>query len=395
MTDIDWRNRAADLAERLGGASVLERVLISFAALLMSIFIGGIIVLLAGLAANCDSPFLSTPIGRFCYNPIEVYTLLFRGAIATEFNLSVTLAQTTLLAITGVSVAIAFKAGLFNIGGQGQLVLGGLAGAQVVVWTVPYAPTGLAGSAILIPLALLVAAVVGAIWAIIPGILLAYRDANEVITTIMLNFIAAGIAFVAVKGFLKPPDTQQVRTSQIPEYAQLRPILFLEAADFSIVALGLVIALCIGIHWMLKQTAFGFDILASGTQAEAAEYSGIDSKRIVITTMSISGAIAGIAGIVYVLMIPTFWQTFVPSLGFDGITVSILAGNNPLGVLPAAFLFGVLKSGSQLIDFSLGVPRQLVGVLRALIILFVAMPEFFRMGVRRWGWFLPKRSVRQ
>jgi len=392
MTDADWRERVSDIAERLGSASVLERVLISFAALLASMIVGAVIVLLAGLAANCGSPFLSTPLGDFCYDPIQVYSLLFKGAVENEFNLSITLAQTTLLAITGVSVAIAFKAGLFNIGGQGQLVLGGLAGAQVVVWAVPYAPTGLSGSVVLIPLALLVAATVGAIWAIIPGILLAYRDANEVITTIMLNFIAAGIAFVLVKGFLKPSETQSVRTEKIPEYAQLRPIVFLDDADFSIIALGIGIALCVGIYWMLKQTSFGFEILASGTQTEAAEYGGVDSKRIIITTMGISGAIAGLAGIIYVLMLPGFWRTFVPSLGFDGITVSILAGNNPLGVLPAALLFGVLKSGSQLIDFSLGVPRQLVGVLRALIILFVAMPEFFRMGVRRWGWFLPERG---
>jgi simple sugar transport system permease protein len=390
MTDGDWRERLSEIAQRLGSASILERVLISFAALVTSMLVGVVIVLLAGLPADCGSPFLSTPLGDFCYDPIEVYSLLFIGAIENEFNLSITLAQTTLLAITGVSVAVAFKAGLFNIGGQGQLVLGGLAGAQVVVWAVPYAPTGLSGSVVLIPLALLVAAIVGAIWAIIPGILLAYRDANEVITTIMLNFIAAGIGFALVKGFLKPPETQSVRTGELPEYAQLRPIAFMDGVDFSIIALGIGLALCVGIYWMLKQTSFGFEILASGTQAEAAEYGGVNSKRIIITTMGISGAIAGIAGIIYVLMLPGFWRTFIPSLGFDGITVSILAGNNPLGVLPAAFLFGVLKSGSQLIDFGLGVPRQLVGVLRALIILFVAMPEFFRMGVRRWGWFLPE-----
>jgi simple sugar transport system permease protein len=140
-----------------------------------------------------------------------------------------------------------------------------------------------------------------------------------------------------------------------------------------------------GIYYLLEQTSFGYDIRTSGLQPDAAEYGGVNAERTVVYSMALSGALGGIGGAVYVLMILGKFQTGVPAYGFDGITVSILAGNNPLGVGFAAFLFGTLKSGSTVVQFATDVPPQLVGVLRGLIILFVAMPEFFRMLARGIG----------
>ncbi|MFC7199948.1 ABC transporter permease [Halospeciosus flavus] len=398
-----WHDRARNTLGRLVEASALERVLISFAALLTSIVVGAFVMLLAGWLATCPSgaaslwPLTLLPgwagatmrvpvLGTFCYNPLEVYWYLFVGSFANPqslslslFNLSITLKELTLLLFTGLSVAVAFRAGMFNIGAQGQLVLGALASALAVLWAAPYVPAGTVGTLVLIPLAVVVGALAGGLYAAIPGALKAYAEANEVITTIMLNFVAADLAFVLVSNYFQAEGVQTVRTATIPEYAQLNPVLFGSGAPFSLVAFVFGLLLVAGIALFLTETALGYDLRVSGIQPKAAEYGGVDAESTMVTSMALSGALAGIGGTVYVLMVLGYFQAGVPSLGFDGITVSILAGNNPLGVVPAALLFGVLKSGSITIEFALGVPRQLVGVLRGLIILFVAMPEFFRL----------------
>jgi simple sugar transport system permease protein len=267
---------------------------------------------------------------------------------------------------------------MFNIGTQGQLVLGALGTAMSVLWVAPVVPSGIVGGVILITVGLLVGALVGGLWGAIPGALKAYADANEVITTIMLNFVASGIAFTLVSEVFKDPASQTVQTRAVPGFAQLQPVFF-DTTVFSMLALVGALAIGGGIYWMLNGTSFGYDLRTSGVQPEAAEYGGVDSQKMMVSSMGLSGALGGLGGAVYVLMVASRWRAGIPSLGFDGITVSILAGNNPLGVIPAALLFGALKTGSLAIEFELAVPKQLVGVLRGLIILFIAMPEFFRM----------------
>lgn len=374
-----WQGRADRALGRLVDASTLERLLISLAALVLSVVVGALVILVAGWVATCRTPvFAVQGVGSFCYDPASVYYTLFMGAIWPPYNIAITLKETTLLLFTGLSVAVAFRAGLFNIGTQGQLVLGALGTALAVLWVAPVVPAGIVGALILIPVGLLVGAAVGGFWGAIPGALKAYADANEVITTIMLNFVASGVAFTLVSEVFKDPGSQTVQTRAVPGFARLQPVLF-DATDFSLLALvgGLVLAGFI--YWLLNGTTFGYDLRTSGVQPEAAEYGGVDSKRMTVSSMTLSGALGGIGGAVYVLMVAARWRNGIPALGFDGITVSILAGNNPLGVIPAALLFGALKSGSLAIEFELAVPKQLVGVLRGLVILFVAMPEFFRM----------------
>ena len=385
------RERAEAALERLVEASATERILISAASLLLAIAVGTVIIVVSGVAATCQSPAytLAGPGFSFasCFDPVQVFDRLFLGALGDPLEpgwdpldgqIAVTLRETTILIFTGLSFAIAFRAGIFNIGTQGQMVVGALATGLVVLWSAP-AVAGLAGTLVLIPLGLLVGAVFGGLYGLIPGLLKAYADANEVITTIMLNFVATGVTLYLVSEVFKDPNSPANQTVPLPDYAIFPPVLYQARDDFSLIALAFGAVVIVGLYVLIEGTTFGYDVRTSGLQPEAAEYGGVDAARTVVATLTLSGALGGVAGAMYVLMIIGKFQTGVPAWGFDGITVSILAGNNPLGVGFAAFLFGILKSGSTVVQFATDVPPQLVGVLRGLIVLFVAMPEFFRL----------------
>ncbi len=384
-------DRARRVLRRLVAASAAERILISSAALGLSILLGAVLVLIAGRMTTCTASDAVYYFGTgFCYDPVLVFDRLFLGALGEPFSggwspegqFSVTLRETTLLIFTGLSVALAFRAGIFNIGTQGQMVVGGLATA-VLVLQASNVVSGVVGAVLLIPFGVVVGAVFGGLYGSIPGLLKAYADANEVITTIMLNFIATGVTLYLVSGAFKDPGSAANQTVPLPEYAQFPTVLFGGRQDFSLVALAFGVLAIGGLYYLLEHTAFGYDIRTSGLQPDAAEYGGVDAKRTIVASLTLSGAFGGVAGAMYVMMVLGTFQSGLPSYGFDGITVSILAGNNPIGVGFAALLFGVLKSGTTVVQFATDVPPQLVGVLRGLIILFVAMPEFFRMVGRR------------
>jgi len=398
VSDAGLRERVRGLLARLVGLSVAERLVISVAAILLAVVVGFAIVLASGRIATCSTAAWRLPVvgTGFCYDPFEVYLVLFNGALGypfavgepglldptwSPFNISLgfTLRETTLLVFTGLSVAIAFRAGLFNIGTQGQLVIGALLTALVVVALAPYVPAGRVGGLLLIAVGVLAGAGGGGLWGAIPGALKAYADANEVITTIMLNFIAANVAFVLVDEVFRAEGSSVVATRDLPEFAQLNAYLFPASSGFAEFAFLGGLLFVAGLYVLIEHTPFGYDLRVSGTQPAAARFGGVAAERTTVYAMTLSGALGGVGGAVWVLMAEGRWLESVPSLGFDGITVSILAGNNPLGVLPAAFLFGVLKGGALEIGFRTDVPTELVGVLRGLIILFVAMPEFFRM----------------
>jgi len=394
--------RVRSVLFRLARTSKTERLLISLASLLLAIATGTVLVLAAGRMTTCgEAAFVLThpaPLGLprlfavpFCYDPVTVYDRLFLGALGdplsggwtplnTQFG--VTIRETTILIFTGLSVAMAFRAGIFNIGTQGQMIVGGLATALAVLWAAPLF-SGLAGTLVLVPLGLVVGAVFGGLYGALPGVLKAYADANEVITTIMLNFIATGIVLYLVSEVVKDPDSFANQTVPLPEYATLPTGVFGPGANASVVAFLFGLVALVALFLFIERTRFGFDVRTSGLQSPAAEYGGVDAKRTIVFSMTLSGALGGVAGAIYVLMVLGNFQAGVPNYGFDGITVAILAGNNPLGVGLSAFLFGILKSGSTVVQVASDVPPQLVGVLRGLIILFVAMPEFFRIVGRR------------
>lgn len=373
-----------EYVRRLTETSHGERMVISLAALALSIVVGAVVILVSGMLVDCGV--------TFCYSPLQVYYELFFGAIGgnplapgwspLNFDMATTLRTATLLVFTGLSVAVAFQAGMFNIGTQGQLVFGSLATAVAVLYASNVLPAGLLGTLLLIPIGIFSGAIFGGIYGAIPGALKAYADANEVITTIMLNFIAVGVTSVLLSQYFQDPNSPNSQTAPLPEYAafpHIPGIGFDPRIDFSLLALTFAALLVLGVHYLLQETAFGYDIRTSGKQPAAAEYGGVDAKRLMVSSMTLSGALGGIGGSLWVLMVHGRWLENVPSLGFDGITVSILAGNNPLGVGFSALLFGILNSGAGSIDTATSVPPQLVDVLSGLIILFVAMPEFFRM----------------
>lgn len=370
------------LRQYLLTASRVERFLLSLGAFLASLLVGAVFIVGAGVIVACDEPLVSVGSRTVCYNPVEVYGTMLQGAVGSMFNLSLTLSEATVLVFTGASVAIAFKGGLFNIGVQGQMVLGALATTITVLFTAPLVPGGAVGSILLIAVGILSGIVVGAGYAAIPGVLKAYADANEVITTILLNFIATAIAIVIVVRFFKPADTASIMTEALPQQALLDPFFFPRGSTFSILALIGALLMLVGLYYLIQYTTFGYNVRLRGLQSSAAEFARVDDQQVTVWTMVISGAIAGIAGGVYVLMVLGRWRTGFPSLGFDGIAVSVLAGNSPAGLFPAGLLFGLLKSGSLAIDANLGIPRQFSDILRGLIILFIAMPELLRQFAR-------------
>lgn len=355
-------------ADRLLRATVLERFAIAVASTFLALLLGSIIVAASG------------------YDAVEFVSSLLYGALGTTSNVAFTLRQSTMLILAGVAVAVAFRAGVFNIGVQGQFVVGGFATAVTVLFLAPVLPSGGVGGVLLVTLGTLAAILAGGAYAALPGLMKAYADANEVITTIMLNFIASGVVFFVVDRYLRPPGAAAPNTESFPAYVGLPSVVF-ESGSFSVLGLGVALATVAVIYVVMARTSFGYDLVTSGHQASAATYSGVDPKRTVVATMTLSGMVAGLAGAIFTVMILGYYSdpTTFPTFGFDAIAVSLLAANNPLGVVPAGLLFGGLDAGGQYIGFTLDVPAELVDGVVGLVVLFVATPELFRMAGRRTG----------
>ncbi|MDR9430526.1 MAG: ABC transporter permease [Natronomonas sp.] len=368
MSTIDRvRRNSRWLASRLLDASVAERFLIAVAAIVLSLVISSLVLVALGHDAG-----------------LFMYSLLY-GAIGTPGQVAFTLRKATMLILAGIAVAVAFRANIFNIGVQGQMVVGAFTAAMVILGVAPHLPAGGPSGVVLVLLGLLAGVAGGAAYAAIPGLMKAYADANEVITTIMLNFIATGLLFVLVDGPLKAPGAPAPRTVIFPEYAGL-PSLILDSRSFSVLGLGLALVTVVVVYVILTNTRFGYDLQTTGFQAAASAFSGVKPKRTIVTTMMFSGMIAGLTGGLYVVMIVGYFQDpgVFPTFGFDGIAVSLLAANNPLGAVPAGLLFGGLAASGQYVDVNLAVPKELVSGIIGLIVLFVATPELFRMAADRF-----------
>ncbi|MFC4448079.1 ABC transporter permease [Halorussus aquaticus] len=349
-------------------ATVLERFAIAVVSTLLALLLGAVIVAASG------------------YDAVEFVSSLVYGAFGTTSNLAFTLRQSTMLILAGVAVAVAFRAGVFNIGVQGQFVVGGFATAVTVLFLAPHLPGGAVGGVLLLVFGTLAAVAAGGAYAALPGLMKAYADANEVITTIMLNFIASGVVFFVVDRYLRPAGAAAPNTETFPEYVSLPSVVF-DSASFSVVGLGVALVTVVVVSVVMTRTRFGYDLVTSGYQKSAAAYSGVNPERNVVATMTFSGMVAGLAGAMFTIMILGYYSdpsTF-PRFGFDAIAVSLLAANNPLGVVPAGLLFGGLDAGGQYIGFTLDVPPELVDGVVGLVVLFVATPELFRMAGRRTG----------
>ena len=300
-------------------------------------------------------------------SPLRIAQVMLTGSLGSSSSIASTLEEATPLIFTGLCVAIAMRSGLFNIGGEGQLVIG----AFVAAW-VGYRVGGL-HPVMHITLCIALAGAAGALWALIAGVLKARFGAHEVINTIMLNYLAFILAnyLVGLPYFKKPgqiPQTEDVLSS-----ALLPRMTFLY--KYTRLNLGFVLAIvCVlVIYILLEKTEVGFEIRSVGHNPLASRTAGISVVRNMLIAMAISGFLAGVAGSERVLGVHRhFISPFPFGYGFAGIAVALLGRNRPLGVLVSAVFFGALASGGAQVDIETNVPRELVTVIQAIVIIFVA-----------------------
>ena len=310
-------------------------------------------------------------------NPIEAYAALFRGSLGSGPAIAKTLARSTPFIIASLAVAFGFKAGLFNIGAEGQVLVGALAAAWVGTFS------WMAGTPALVaaPLVLLAGFAGGFLWGGIPGVLKARTGAHEVIVTIMLNAIAVRMADWLINSrapvILLDVNASVPHSRAIAESARLPRLV----PDTSL-HLGFVVAilLCAVVWFVLQRTTAGFEIRTVGANPNAATYAGMSVSRTIVLVLAVSGALAGIAGAGQVSGGPEGYLTsgILRNIGFDSIAIALLARANPFAVIPAAILWGALLVGAGTMQLQAGVPSDLVLVVQALVILFVAADAIVR-----------------
>jgi general nucleoside transport system permease protein len=311
-------------------------------------------------------------------HPLLTYELLLGSALTWPDGIGYTLFYATPLIFTGLAVAVAFRCGLLNIGAEGQLTIAAFATAWVGI-ELANLP-----AALLLPLCFLTAIVAGGVWGAVPGVLKARFGAHEVITTIMLNFVAVALASYVTQYHYKPVGDPILETvpigagAHIPRLGTFVPG-FPERIPAS-VAFLVALVVCVLVYLFLWRTRWGYEIRATGASPAAAQYGGIATGRQVVLAMAISGALAGMVAIGEVLGYRyRYYDSFSAGYGFTGIAVALLGRNHPLGVIVASLLFGALLRGGLFVDiFTEHVSKDLVMVLQGLIILFVAAEALFR-----------------
>lgn len=358
--------------------ALLRELLFPVIAVVAAFLVGGLIVWIVG-----DDPLL-------------VYELFFTSVFGSVDGIGYTLFYATPLIFTGLAVAVAFKCGLLNIGAEGQLTIAAFATAWVGLVLPGWNP-------LLVTLLAMIAAVaVGGIWGGVPGVLKAKFGAHEVITTIMMNFIAVGIVSYLTQYHYRKQGDPILETLPIaevkdgvlagPHIPRMSALLAPFGIDFPDrlplnLAFFLALLMCVVVYVFLWKTKWGFELRAVGTSGTAAEYGGISIARNIVLAMVISGGLAGMVGINEVLGYRyRYYDGFSAGYGFTGIAVALLGRNHPIGVLFSALLFGALIRSSLFIDiFTDHVSKDWVVILQAIIILFVACEAFFRGSLRRFA----------
>jgi simple sugar transport system permease protein len=337
----------------------MKNIIVPLVAVLLGVLVGTIIMIVTG------------------YNAGAAFTALWNGAFGEIYYTGEVVRQVTPYILAGLAVAFAFRTGLFNIGVEGQLIVGWLASVWVgVAFDLP--------KMIHLPLAVLAAAAAGALWAFIPGLLKAKFKVHEVIVTIMMNYVALHVTNYIIRTVLSEKSD---RTEMIAESSTLRSVFLEGITDYSRLHWGILIALaCVFFMWfLLEKTSKGYELRAVGFNQHASEYAGMNVSKNIILSMVISGAFAGLAGAMEGL--GTFGYAAIKGgftgVGFDGIAVALLGGNGPIGIIFAALLFGSLKVGALNMPLEAGVPNELVDIIIALIVFFVAASYMIRIFIDR------------
>jgi simple sugar transport system permease protein len=347
--------------------------------ILLALLVGSILIILSSLQTEKQLNFAL---------PLVAYESLIQGSTGLSFidvvgrtitiNLSVnpdqaaraitsTLVSASPLVLSGLAVGIGFKGGLFNIGGTGQVLVGGfaaaMAGAAVSSQPVPIAVT----------IAVLAGALGGALYGFIPGALKAFTGAHEVVSTIMLNSLAAFVIVGLVNDIFKITGPTFARTADVGNAAL--PILFGRNGNLGIV----ITVILVIVSWILiYRTPLGFEIRTVGANPDAARYAGMNPRRLIILTMTLCGMFAGLAGAFVILPVGYYPAVFGTTIGFAGITVALLGRAHPVGILLAALLLGAMQAGAPAMQITAKVPSEIIDVLQGLILLFLAAETIVR-----------------
>ena len=312
-------------------------------------------------------------------SPIEAVNLMITGALGSSYGWGYTLYYATNFMFTGLAVSVAFHARLFNIGGEGQAMLGGL-GVALACLYIPWPHWSLALLG-----AIICGAAFGGLWALLPAYLQAKRGSHIVITTIMFNFLAASIMVSLLAGMLKSGGQMSPETRAFTDAASLPMIHeILQGLGFDVARsplnLSFVIALlaCVGVWGLVWRSRLGYAIRAVGQSPQAAQYAGISIERIIIITMAISGGLAGLMAINEILGVQhRVILNFTSGYGFTGIAVALMGRNHPFGIILASLLFGALYQGGAELDFEFStITREMVLMIQGLIILFSGALSF-------------------
>jgi simple sugar transport system permease protein len=329
-------------------------------------------------------------------NPITGYNAMIVGAFDGSYALGATAVQAAPLLLVAVGVCVAFRANVFNIGGEGQLAMGGVAGSAVALAVPSHLP-----SIVMIPLVLLAGAAGGAVWGAIPGVFKAYFNVNEILSTIMLNLVAVQVVNWLLAGPMVD-KTQNSTYGLIPETRLLPktswlPILIPNTQLHLGVVIAVVVA--VGVWVLLYRTSFGFRIQAVGLSRDASKYAGMPVKRTMTLAMTISGAMCGLGGALLVFgsishrMVTDGSLTgFTGSDGFNGIVVALFGALNPIWSIISAFLFGGLIVGGDALQVATGVPADMVTALEGLVVVFVVSLEYMRRRSRATSVASSRRS---
>jgi simple sugar transport system permease protein len=349
---------------RLAGLArnVWALVALPFISIVLALLVG-VVVILGSEVIVPGRPFDVTL-------PLTAYSALFQGAFGNLDAIVNTIRASTPLVLGGLAVGLAFKAGLFNIGARGQFLMGALGAVTVGVALNEASPF------IAIPAALLAGAAAGAAWGFIPGFLKAISGAHEVVTTIMLNYVAKSVLAWAVSGPLDQPGSPSPITAQVGN-AALPVIVGRNGHLGALVAIVAVVA----VAWLLFRTTRGFEIRTVGANPDAARYAGMQPRLVIMLTMSLAGLLAGLAGATVVLGVDHYMTGgFDTTVGFDSIAVALLGRSSPIGIVFSALLFGAMRAGAPLMQIQTQslIPAELVDVLQATILLFLVAHTVIR-----------------
>ncbi len=332
---------------------ILSVLIVPIVAISFAMVIGGVVIALIGL------------------EPLSAYSFLLQGSLGSKQAIGETIVKMTPLIFTGLSFALASRCGLTNIGAEGQLYMGGFLATAVGIYL-----NGLP-MIIHLPLAIIAGFIGGGLWGLLAGFLKVKFGASEIITTIMLNYIAINFISYLVSGPMTEPPGNMPQTPRVLTTAVL-PRIF----SGTRVHLGFIIALAaILIYYIfLWKTTVGFETRVVGLNSDAAKYAGMNTNSKAILAMFISGGFAGLAGVSEILGVQfRMFQNFSPGYGFDGIAVALLGQNSPIGILLSGFLFGVLRAGSNLMQMSAKVPAAIIYIIQALILMFIVGSEIFKI----------------